>query len=90
MNEKKKLVDEEEEEGQVAPSMDGSVSVRAPPRRHSPLHNKPVQAGALTAPGNRTNHRVNMSDMEDDFMCDDEEDYDLVFKTNTIYLSTFE
>lgn len=24
-----------------------------------------------------------MSDMEDDFMCDDEEDYDLVFKTES-------
>lgn len=32
-----------------------------------------------------------MSDMEDDFMCDDEEDYDLVFKTesNIACFSTF-
>lgn len=26
-----------------------------------------------------------MSDMEDDFMCDDEEDYDLVFPTETSF-----
>lgn len=26
-----------------------------------------------------------MSDMEDDFMCDDEEDYDLVFTTESSF-----
>lgn len=28
-----------------------------------------------------------MSDMEDDFMCDDEEDYDLVFTAETTLLA---
>lgn len=41
-----------------------------------------AQAGPLCLPADQQEpgKTVKMSDMEDDFMCDDEEDYDLVFE----------
>lgn len=50
------------------------------PRTHftSPPLQNTAQAGLVSVSVIRARKSVKMSDMEDDFMCDDEEDYDLV------------
>ncbi|PWA19023.1 hypothetical protein CCH79_00004902 [Gambusia affinis] len=41
------------------------------------------RALAADCPGKRTRNPIKMSDMEDDFMCDDEEDYDLEYSEDS-------
>lgn len=62
----------------------GSCTCFWPPTLTSLQNTAQAESHCLPPAPQEPGKTVKMSDMEDDFMCDDEEDYDLVLKTEFI------